>query len=132
MRTVLMRELPLVVYPKPATNPLEFTKVCVACCLKINETVPCGHCGWPLCKRSCPYLDRHNIECDALLKPSEHSLMENLSVSAMLGDLFTPFLQLAELHALGAVRIWKAFEQEHGPRLLNLQHEIAMPSSENG
>ncbi|KAE8743938.1 hypothetical protein FOCC_FOCC009401 [Frankliniella occidentalis] len=147
MRTVLMRELPLVVYPRAATNPrnmlaLEPTKVCVACCLKINETVPCGHCGWPLCKRSCPYLNRHNIECAALkplnldrhnnegaaLKPLKQSPMEILRAIPMLGDFFTGLLQVADLHGLGAVRIWKAFEQEHGPRLLNLQHEIETPS----
>ncbi|XP_052126158.1 SET domain-containing protein SmydA-8 [Frankliniella occidentalis] len=116
MRTVLMRELPLVVYPGASTNPLEPTKLCVACCLKCNETVPCSHCGWPLCKRSCPYLDRHNIEC-AALKPKQ-APVKCFSVTA--------------LHVLGVVRIWKTFEQEQGPRLLNLQHEMATPSPEYG
>ncbi|KAE8743935.1 hypothetical protein FOCC_FOCC009398, partial [Frankliniella occidentalis] len=113
MRTVLMRELPLVVYPGASTNPLEPTKVCVACCLKISETVPCGHCGAPLCKRSCPYLDRHNIECAALTRSS-----------------MTCFSAEKE-SVIGGVRIWKSFQKEYGPRLLNLQHEIATPSSEN-
>ncbi|KAE8743939.1 hypothetical protein FOCC_FOCC009402, partial [Frankliniella occidentalis] len=151
MRTVLMRELPLVVFPRApraTANPLEPEEVCVACCLKVNETVPCGHCGAPLCKRSCPNLDRHNIEC-AALKPLEHSprrFMREATLkfgdmlfptglrmdAAILKDLFPHLDPFAELHGLVAVRIWKAFEQEHGPRLLNLQHEIAMPSSENG
>ncbi|KAE8743943.1 hypothetical protein FOCC_FOCC009406 [Frankliniella occidentalis] len=90
--------------------------MCVACCLKCNETVPCSHCGWPLCKRSCPYLDRHNIEC-AALKPKQ-APVKCFSVTA--------------LHVLGVVRIWKTFEQEQGPRLLNLQHEMATPSPEYG
>ncbi|XP_052119555.1 uncharacterized protein LOC113214864 isoform X2 [Frankliniella occidentalis] len=134
-RTILMRELPLVVFPfnptqallQPDTEdlePIEGGKVClcVACCMKVDNPIPCVHCGWPLCKRSCPHLDRHSTECAAF----------QMGKYKYHGDITS--VDTTDLDLLAAIRIWLAShkEKERGPRLLKLQHEIPAPSAKKG
>lgn len=65
--TVIMRELPLVSYPRPFLLPGQM--LCVVCCQQLAGTLAswkqCGACGWPVCGVKCAQADAHRAECQA-------------------------------------------------------------------
>lgn len=61
--TLLMREVPLVVYPKvSASKPVP---VCVGCYKILYKARSCSKCGWPVCSESCSKQEVHIAECAA-------------------------------------------------------------------
>ncbi|XP_034237764.1 uncharacterized protein LOC117643160 [Thrips palmi] len=65
--TVIMRELPLVCFPRPYLLPGQM--LCVVCCRQLAGSISawrqCGACGWPVCGVSCAQADVHRAECQA-------------------------------------------------------------------
>ncbi|ODN02110.1 Protein msta, isoform A [Orchesella cincta] len=59
---LILQDDPIIVSPNTPTDSASVT--CVGCCGVSQTSLPCGKCGWPVCKQECADIPEHaDFEC---------------------------------------------------------------------